>query len=183
MECLVSSGYNNTSTLEVQKRAGLSRGALLHHFPSKASLMAEVVRYLAELRGRELRDRAASLPEGKERMEIALDLLWECFSSDLFTVAMELRAAARTDPELRQELANAEVALHKNIVSQFQKIFGERFSSQPAFSDALDLTVHLMVGLGMSAMLHDDKERLAALLARWKVWFLQILTEDLTPPR
>ena len=175
VDALVSLGYANTSTLEVQKRAGVSRGALLHHYPSKASLMADVVRYLAELRGKELQVKAASLTENTDRAEAALDLLWESFSGALFTVAMELRIASRTDPELRKELILTELELHQNIVHQFKKIFGERLSSKPGFHDALDLTVHLMVGLGMSAMIHNDTERLHALLQHQKNWLRQIL--------
>jgi AcrR family transcriptional regulator len=175
VEALVSLGYANTSTLEVQKRAGVSRGALLHYYPSKASLMADVVRYLAELRGKELRAKASTLPDNTDRAEAALDLLWESFSGALFTVAMELRVASRTDSELRKELVSTELELHQNIVLQFKTIFGERLASKTGFYDALDLSVHLMVGLGMSAMIHDDPERLHALLQHQKTWLRQIL--------
>jgi AcrR family transcriptional regulator len=175
VEALISLGYANTSTLEVQKRAGVSRGALLHYYPSRASLMADVVRYLAELRGKELQAKASSLPDNPDRAEAALDLLWESFSGALFTVAMELRVASRTDPELRKELVTTELELHQNIVHQFKTIFGERLASMPGFYDALDLSVHLMVGLGMSAMIHNDPERLHALLQQQKTWLRQLL--------
>src|SRR6059058_877642 len=38
--CLVEDGYAGASTLAVQARAGVSRGRLLHHFPSRAELVA-----------------------------------------------------------------------------------------------------------------------------------------------
>jgi AcrR family transcriptional regulator len=175
VDSLVSLGYANTSTLEVQKRAGVSRGALLHHYPSKASLMADVVRYLAELRGRELQTKTSSLPAGLDRIDVALDLLWESFSGALFTVAMELRIAARTDAELRKELVSTEIELHQNITTQFTNIFGEPLASRPGFLDALNLTVHCMVGLAMSAMIHTDPVRLAALLQQQKDWLRKLL--------
>jgi AcrR family transcriptional regulator len=175
VEALVSLGYANTSTLEVQKRAGVSRGALLHHYPSKASLMADVVRYLAELRGRELQLKTTALPSGADRIDLALDLLWESFSGALFTVAMELRIAARTDAELRKELIPTELELHQNITTQFTAIFGEQLASRPGFLDALNLTVHCMVGLAMSAMIHNDQERLSALLQQQKNWLRKLL--------
>ena len=37
--CLVESGYAGTTTLTIQARAGVSRGRLLHHFPSKETLL------------------------------------------------------------------------------------------------------------------------------------------------
>ncbi len=101
VEALTELGYARTTTLEVQRRSGLSRGALLHHFPSKAELMVEAVHYMAELRGEELRRRATELPEGGDRVDRVLDSLWETFSGPLFSVSLDLRVAARTDPELR----------------------------------------------------------------------------------
>ena len=38
VESLIQVGFARTTTLEVQRRADVSRGALLHHFPSKAEL-------------------------------------------------------------------------------------------------------------------------------------------------
>lgn len=181
VDCLLTLGYAHTSTLEVQRRAGVSRGALLHHFPSRASLMAAAVRHLAELRGRELKRRAAELPEDGDRIEAALDLLWESFSGALFTVAMELRAAARTDPELKKELAKTERQLRQEILSLFRDIFGARISAQPTFADTLEITVHLMIGMAMNAALHHEPERTEALLARWKGWLPQMLGVQGTP--
>src|SRR5687767_2258130 len=96
---LIERGFANTTTIEVQRRAGVSRGALLHHFPSKAELLVATIAHLAEMRGRDLKQRAASLPTGPARIEAVLDLLWECFAGPLFQVSLELRAAARTDAE------------------------------------------------------------------------------------
>src|SRR5262249_8728811 len=100
VESLIASGVAGTTTLEVQKRAGLSRGALLHHFPSKAQLMAATIEHLAGLRGRELKAAAAALPRGKARTARVFDLAWQSFTGPLFYVAMELRTAARTDAAL-----------------------------------------------------------------------------------
>ena len=44
-DCLVERGYAGTSTVEVCRRAGVSRGALVHHFPSKDDLVAAAVHF------------------------------------------------------------------------------------------------------------------------------------------
>ncbi|MEV6217467.1 helix-turn-helix domain-containing protein [Nocardia sp. NPDC051833] len=48
VSCLVEFGYARTTTLRVQQRAGVSRGALLHHFPSKPDMFVAAVRSVAE---------------------------------------------------------------------------------------------------------------------------------------
>src|SRR5690349_574800 len=98
VESLIEVGFARTTTLEVQRRANVSRGALLHHFPSKAELMVAAIDHLAEMRARELKQLAQQLPEerdGRARTAAVLDLLWQCFSGTMFQVSMELRTAAR----------------------------------------------------------------------------------------
>ena len=89
-----------------------------------------------------------------------LELLWQCFSGTFFQVAMELRTAARTDPELRPVLATAERALRDRIVAQARTLFGKDVAEHPGLERALDLTLQLMIGAAMSAVLHKDDARL-----------------------
>ena len=181
--CLVELGYAKTTTLEVQKRAGVSRGALLHHFPSKAELLTATVRHLAAMRGRELESKAACLPDGGDRSDdragAVIDLLWESFSGPLFYVAMELRNAARTDSELRAVLVDVERDVHHKIVEQSSRLFGQPVASRPGFVAALDTTLQFMIGAAMTAILHRDEDSVEPLLSRWKATFPQLL--DLGP--
>jgi AcrR family transcriptional regulator len=73
VDSLVELGFARTTTLEVQRRAGVSRGALLHHFPSKAELLVATIAHLAERRGRDLKQRSLSLPTGPARVDAVLD--------------------------------------------------------------------------------------------------------------
>ncbi|MCA9677213.1 MAG: TetR/AcrR family transcriptional regulator [Myxococcales bacterium] len=176
VESLIELGFARTTTLEVQRRAGVSRGALLHHFPSKAALLAATIEHLAELRGRELKDRAVALPgSAAARIDAALTLLWECFTGSLFDVTMELRGAARTDPELRAALAIAERAVRDRILQQSRVLFGAELAARPGFERALDLTLHLMIGAGMTAILHGGEARVETLIDQWKTLFPTLL--------
>src|SRR5512146_1580663 len=62
VESLIEVGFARTTTLEVQRRADVSRGALLHHFPSKAELLVAAVDHLAEMRARAMKAFASQLP-------------------------------------------------------------------------------------------------------------------------
>ncbi|HEV7558960.1 MAG TPA: helix-turn-helix domain-containing protein, partial [Kofleriaceae bacterium] len=169
-----------TTTLEVQRRADVSRGALLHHFPSKAELLVAAVDHLAEMRARELKMLAAQLPDGRARTDAVLELLWQCFSGTMFQVSMELRTAARTDPELRLVLATAEQRLRERIIAQSRTLFGKDVSEHPNLERALDMTLQLMIGAAMSSVLHGGQVRLRELIDDWKLLFPTILE---TPKR
>jgi len=175
VESLTEAGVARTTTLEVQKRAGVSRGALLHHFPSKADLMAATIVHLAEMRGRELRVRASELPAGEARIGAVFDLLWQSFTGPLFYVAMELRAAARTDAELRAALTRTEAEVHLRIIEQYRVLLGPEISSRPGFQGALELTLSLMIGAAMTTLLHGEQARVDALITHWKSLFPSLL--------
>jgi len=184
VESLIEVGFARTTTLEVQRRANASRGALLHHFPSKTELLVAAVDHLAEMRAAELRLLSAELPaEGKgSRTDAVLDLLWQCFSGTFFQVAMELRTAARTDLELRPVLVAAERALRDRIVAQARKLFGKDVSEHPGLERAIDFTLQFMIGSAMTAVLHEDA-RLDILIADFKTLFPTVLTNAATTPR
>ena len=105
VDCLFELGYSGTTTIEVAARAGVSRGAQLHHFPTKERLVTEAVRYVLARRLDEFRDAFAGLPEGADKPGAAVDILWAKLSGRVFYAWLELVVAARTDPGLREAVA------------------------------------------------------------------------------
>jgi AcrR family transcriptional regulator len=193
VESLIEVGFARTTTLEVQRRADVSRGALLHHFPSKAELLVAAVDHLAEMRAKEMKafasqlpperapDRAADAPDASDapgsdaRTDAVLGLLWQCFSGTFFQVSMELRTAARTDPELRGVLILAERSLRDRIVAQSRSLFGRAVAEHPGLERTLDLTLQLMIGAAMSSVLHGETSGLDVLIDDWKALFPVVL--------
>jgi AcrR family transcriptional regulator len=194
VQSLIEVGFARTTTLEVQRRADVSRGALLHHFPSKAELLVAAVDHLAEMRAREMKAFASQLPPeradradreaaehgdpapgGDPRTGAVLDLLWQCFSGTFFKVSMELRTAARTDPELRRVLTAAERSLRDRIVAQSRTLFGRAVADHPGLERALDLTLQLMIGAAMTSVLHGQSTQLDDLIDDWKALFPLVL--------
>ncbi len=183
VESLIEVGFARTTTLEVQRRADVSRGALLHHFPSKTELLVAAVDHLAAMRARELKALAAQLPEeraGRARTDAVLELLWQCFSGTFFQVAMELRTAARTDAELRPVLVTAERQLRERILAQARTLFGKDVADHPGLERALDLTLQLMIGTAMTGVLHKDSAQLRILIDDWKLLFPTVLANAST---
>src|SRR5262245_30218349 len=188
VESLIEVGFARTTTLEVQRRADVSRGALLHHFPSKAELLVAAVDHLAEKRAAEMKAFASQLPPetadvgggepapgGDARTDAVLGLLWQCFSGTFFKVSMELRTAARTDPELRRVLTAAERSLRDRIVAQSRTLFGRAVAEHPGLERALDLTLQLMIGAAMTSVLHGQSSQLDDLIDDWKALFPLVL--------
>jgi AcrR family transcriptional regulator len=100
IRCLIERGYNGTSTTAVCEAAGVSRGAQLHHFPTKAQLLAAAIEHLFATRHREFR---GSFVESHDLGE-AFERLWQIYVGDTLYAWMELLVASRTDESLRSQL-------------------------------------------------------------------------------
>src|SRR4051794_21334154 len=94
VDCLIELGYEGTTTARVAERAGVSRGAHLHHFQTRAALVAAALARLATRREDEMRRDIERLPEGTERVPRALNLVWRWYSGPLFAAAVDLAAVA-----------------------------------------------------------------------------------------
>lgn len=124
---LVEQGYRGTTTLAVERRAGVSRGARIHHFANKAALLAAVADYLyeelsdfyGEAFGGDMRRHESDL----ERLRHGLRALWEIYQRPHFTAVLELNMAARTDPELQAGLLSVAQRHRQLALDAAQKYF------------------------------------------------------------
>jgi len=166
VECLVERGWAGTSTTLVSERAGVSRGAQLHHFPTKAALVVAAVAHLTEARGVELAAAARALPAGARRTRAVLDVLGEHFTSPVFTAALELWVAARTDPTLMEAVAPLEQQVGRDTHRLTVELLGAD-ESRPGVRELVQATLDLVRGLGLAATLSDDTDRRGRVLDQW----------------
>jgi AcrR family transcriptional regulator len=167
IECLVELGYARTTVQEICQRAGLSRGAQQHHFTTKAELMTSALEHLFKRLSDEILAATNELPDGPSRIEAGVDLLWRAYSGTLSTAAVELWVAARTDPELRRTLLPVDRALGHATLEFYREIMGVAVDDARLNTLVL-LTVNMVRGLALDAMIGGDERRRDALLAEWK---------------
>jgi AcrR family transcriptional regulator len=166
VECLVEHGWVGTTTTAVAQRAGVSRGAQLHHYPTRAELVIAAVQHLGAARFAEARERAARLPTGPERTAGVLDMLARLHTGPLFRAMLELWVAARTDPALREVVVPLEAEVGRETHRLTVELLGAD-ESVPGARAAVQQTLDLVRGLGISALLTDDGPRRRTLLADW----------------
>jgi AcrR family transcriptional regulator len=167
VDCLVEHGWSGTTSTVVAARAGVSRGAQLHHYPTKAALVMAAVEHLAERRAAEIRAEAAALPAGPRGLDRAIDMLAAAFTGPLFVAALELWVAARTDPELRDAL----VPLEARVGREMHRLTVDLLDADertPGVRESVQATLDLLRGLGVANLLSDDSARRTALLTTWK---------------
>ncbi|MEZ5112159.1 MAG: TetR/AcrR family transcriptional regulator [Nocardioidaceae bacterium] len=168
IECLITNGWSGTSTTLVSQRAGVSRGAQLHHFPTKNALVLAAVAHLSERRADELEQAAAALPRGKRRTRALLEMFAEHYTGDVFTAALELWVAARTDPELLGPVADLEAQIGRGAHRIAIKALDIEATAGGS-RELVQATLDLIRGLGLANQLTDDSARRKRVLDAWAI--------------
>jgi AcrR family transcriptional regulator len=166
VECLVELGWAGTTTTVVAGRAGVSRGAQLHHYPTRADLVLAAVDHLGTRRAEEVRREAAALPAGRNRTYRVLELLADFSTGPLYVAALEVWVAARTDDVLRAALVPLEARLGRELHRVTVELLGAD-ESRPRVRETVQATLDLVRGLGVANLLTDDSTRRNRLLRVW----------------
>jgi AcrR family transcriptional regulator len=169
--CLVEAGYAGTTTLTIQARAGVSRGRLLHHFPSKETLLVAAAQHLAATRFAADGLGTAELPAADAdpggRIDRAVEAMWSTYQEPYFWASVELWTAARTDPALAAALLPAERRLGAAIKQTVDTIF-EAFSSAEHYAAVREMLLTSMRGVALTYGFDPRDPRTDPHLAQWR---------------
>ena len=156
IESLIECGYYATTTLEIERRAGVSRGARIHHFPTKASLLAAAVDHLYDQVSSTYEVAFGHATPGTsdaQRVSTGLRRLWEVFRGREYSAVIELTVASRTDDELRACLQNVGLR-HRELALQMA---ARHFGLSQELSFPLIETAHSsMMGLLLRRNVQGD---------------------------
>ncbi len=164
IDCLVEYGYAGTSTTRVVERAGVTRGAQVHHFPTKAALVAAAIRHLAAKRGELAFAELERIRNEPDPVGSALDLLWDLHQGPVFHATVELWVAARTDPELHSHLSLVEPATTAGVVEVAKTLFPGQ-AHQQTFAHWVYTAMDTIRGILLTSFVYDDPA--PKLEARW----------------
>lgn len=167
-ESLVENGYAATTVSEVQERAGVARGTLQHHFPTRGELLLAATTYVVDLRLDAFRESIARIPADADRIETLVDLAWNDLSGPVFYAAVELWVAARTDPELRDSLVVEEERVFREMRVLYAEALGSDLTTDPRAATLVEFTVDFLSGLSLTAMLSGRRPSQEANVTQWK---------------
>ncbi|TYC55310.1 TetR/AcrR family transcriptional regulator [Zoogloea oleivorans] len=175
LQCLVELGYTQTTTEKIALKAGVSRGAMTHHFKSRADVFKAAAEYITDLRAVEYEDacRRIKLPPGNlatfESMLDTLVMLQKYYYARASFIALqELQRGARTDKVLAKVMLPLEKALDEKKNASMLKRF-PFWADYPQTGEVLrDLFFHSLKGVAVNPtpyMQGDRLHRLHQLLA------------------
>ena len=163
MRLFVEIGYAAATNARIAEAAGLTRGAMLYHFPDRDSLIEAVAPYIHAARTRLLQAADDAAPPGVDRIDYAIDSYWRLLREPAFVAFAELEAAARTDAALRERLAPAASAFDRAEIGDhlFELVQG---AEGPRFQASRDLARFMLEGMARAQVTYDKDERVERLL-------------------
>lgn len=148
-------GYAATTTILVAKEAGVSRGAMLHHFGTKVDLMAEVVRSVYENEVEQYRKLLLPITDLEERRRAMPDVVWRVLSRPSGVAVLEILQGSRSDPVLGERLALIQAQIERDALLSLQSLFG--ITTTKAM---MRLIVWAARGLSIAQILAPDPEKI-----------------------
>ena len=174
VDSLADAGWSGTSTTKVSERAGVSRGAQLHHFPTRNDLLLATAAHLERTWQRQPEASTAGLIAQSAGAEKLLEALGELFTGPLFAAVMELSVGGRTDPALQRAVAELDARVGEAVHERLVAALG--VDESVAADRALVLaTVALLRGVGAATALREDDAGRRLVLDRWAA----VLEEEL----
>lgn len=166
IESLAEVGWHGTTVVAVAARAGVSRGAAQHHFPSRDDMVREAVERVGETLADRLRQRAVEVDRGEDRVLHVLTTLTGVWTDVVGRAALQLWIAAATDPTLRELV----IPLERRFSRDMQELTLELLDADPdapGVQASVRLTLDVVRGIGVGAAVRHDLAQRNADLAQW----------------
>lgn len=162
---LADIGYQASTVAVVAERAGVSRGAAQHHFPTREDLFTAALEQVSRARAEEMRRDLAALSD-RPGVERVVTVLFTFFSGQLFRAALALWVAAASEPALRERVVPLEARIGREVHRLVVDLLGVD-EQQPGARETVQATLDLARGLGLANLLTDDTRRRNRIAAQW----------------
>lgn len=163
---LAELGYPASTVAAVAERAGVSRGAAQHHFPTREALFTAALEHVTRVRAEELRREIADLPGTRPSTARVVDLIFSLYSGTFFRAALSLWVAAAAEPQLREQIVPLETRIGREVHRVVVDLLGAD-ESVSGVRETVQATLDLARGLGLANLLTDDSRRRNRIAAQW----------------
>lgn len=167
IDCLAEKGWAAATVAVVAERAGVSRGAAQHHFPTREDLITAALTYMFDTRNAGAVTTATTEP-GFARTEAVVAGLVESYTSRLFKAALQVWTHAAADPALRERIVPLEARFGRGAHHRAIQELGVD-DSDPVTHHLVQATLDLARGLGLADVLTDDSARRKQIVHQWAV--------------
>lgn len=162
-------GFGGLRTIEVAKLAGVSRGALLHHFPSKHALVVELMAYVNEMTFAQSTRRARLARSSGDLIGDIMDDAKDYFFGDHFLIGLALAMSDESTRRLRHETSQFTRQIRFSIEAAWLDTLIASGLPKQSASDILALTLSVVRGFAVRTLIENDPEQFTRLMGAWRM--------------
>ena len=161
-------GYANFRTADVAAAAGLSRGAQLHHFPTKDSLVVATLQYVFEQAQVLSRHRAAAVNRPRDLIEAVIKDAREFFFSEHFFVAIDIVLSTSTNEAVRKQILEISRKARRPVETAWTEALAASGVPPSVSADIVALTLSLVRGMALRTLWDNDPKWFDELFSVWR---------------
>jgi AcrR family transcriptional regulator len=161
-------GYARFRTAEVAEAAGLSRGAQLHHFPTKDALVVATLTYVFQQAQSLSRKRASAVNRPRDLIEAVIEDAREFFFSEHFKVALDIVLSTSTDQSVRKQILDISRKARRPVETAWTEALASSGVPGPLAADIVALTLSLVRGLAIRTLWDNDPQWFDKLFGVWR---------------
>lgn len=178
LDVMEEDGIADASTAAIARRAGVSRGALSHHYASKFDLIVAAVEFLLNRAIGNIEKLSEQVNAGEATIEDVLDRLWEYDNRRLFIISLDYLSAARTDEKLYRALLPLGRAYQQHLDKIWSELSRNAGIGPEKAAVVLDMMLCLLRGMCLHTVLRDDEDYFNNILAMWRKTLPQLLGRE-----
>ena len=166
LDVLATRGWRHASVAEVAERAGVTRGAIQHHFRDRNGLFTASLNYIMDTRIREIETFQQIVTPGPGSTREIVHRIVALHQGPTFKAALQLCIAASDDPVLAPRVAAMELEVGARGFWALIELLGMD-GNNPTVRTTVQAFLDSARGLGLAGMLNDDSRRREQVADRW----------------
>lgn len=171
--CLARDGWTRATTSVIAEEAGISRGAVQYHYPTREALIIAALQDAFERRMAAVERTPPPEQERVERIRSVARLLLDSYIGELFRASLQVWTVAGVEPELREQVVPLERSFARTVHDLAVRLL-DADDGDPHTHALIQATLDLARGLGLADLLTDDSRRRRSVADAWAVQLASI---------
>lgn len=174
VRCVAHHGWSAATVSVIAADAGISRGALQHHFPTREELVVAALEHMFDERRLMVEALAPPQLTGARRVHVVVGALVELYMGDLFRAALQAWVVAASDPQMLETIQPLERRFARSVHAAAVQHLGVD-DSDPHVRTLIQATLDLARGLALANLLTDDSKRRQRIVRTFSMMLAQEL--------
>lgn len=167
LRCITQKGLQQTSTHDIARTAQVSRGALLHHYPTRAALLEAAFSLLLDEEAALIEDFSKGLARDGSSIAMLVNFIRERYTGPLFFVTLDYLSLARVDAETMSTVLPGSVRYIEKLNTIWDGCLADVAVPHDRKQKLMDQTMLMIRGMSFQSIWRQDMAYFDAITAGW----------------